>query len=126
MPVAPDLEGEVKEIRRRLQRLEDQQVASRGDYDDLFFGMQDVLEYVDEVIDAYGLNRPRRKASPPRSTMAARPGKKRKKSAWNVFVAQEMPKVLKKHPRFTPQRAMKEVSRRWRNSPKNPNRRKRR
>lgn len=51
---------------------------------------------------------------------------KRKKSAWNDFVAVEMPKVLKKHPRFTPQRAMKEVSRRWRNSPKNPNRRKRR
>lgn len=52
--------------------------------------------------------------------------KKRKKSAWNLFVADEMPKVLKKHPRFTPQRAMKEVSRRWRSSTKNPNRRKRR
>jgi len=51
--------------------------------------------------------------------------KKRSKSAWNLFVAAEMPKVLKKHPRFTPQRAMKEVSRRWRSSPKNPNRRKR-
>lgn len=53
------------------------------------------------------------------------PKRKRKKSAWNDFVAVEMPKVLKKHPRFTPQRAMKEVSRRWRSSPKNPNRRKR-
>ena len=53
------------------------------------------------------------------------PGKKRKASAWNSFVAVEMPKVLKAHPRFTPQRAMKEVSKRWRSSPKNPNRRRR-
>lgn len=51
---------------------------------------------------------------------------KRKASPWNDFVAAEMPKVLKKHPRFTPQRAMKEVSRRWKTSPKNPNRRKKR
>lgn len=116
----------MKEIRRRLQRLEDQQVASRGDYDDLFFGLQDVIEYVDEVIDAYGLNRPRRKPSPPMRSSTPKKAKKRKKSPWNLFVAAEMPKVLKKHPRFTPQRAMKEVSRRWRNSPKNPNRRKRR
>ena len=48
--------------------------------------------------------------------------KKRKASAWNTFVKTEMPKVLKAHPRFTPQRAMKEVSKRWRSSPKNPNR----
>lgn len=52
--------------------------------------------------------------------------KPRKPSAWNQFVSAEMPKVLKKHPRFTPQRAMKEVSKRWRSSPKNPNRRRRR
>lgn len=52
--------------------------------------------------------------------------KPRKASAWNQFVASEMPKVLKKHPRFTPQRAMKEVSKRWRSSPKNPNRRRKR
>jgi hypothetical protein len=52
--------------------------------------------------------------------------KKRSASPWNVFVAEQMPKVLKKHPRFTPQRAMKEVSRMWKTSTKNPNRRKRR
>jgi len=34
--------------------------------------------------------------------------------------------VMRKHPRFTPQRAMKEVSRRWKSSPKNPNRRRKR
>lgn len=47
--------------------------------------------------------------------------KKRKASAWNKFVADEMPRVLKQHPRFTPQRAMKEVSARWARSSKNPN-----
>jgi len=52
--------------------------------------------------------------------------KKRKASAWNVFVKTEMPRVMRKHPRFTPQRAMKEVSRRWKSSPKNPNRRRKR
>lgn len=56
----------------------------------------------------------------------SRSGGKRKPSAWNAFVSSEMPKVLKKHPRFTPQRAMKEVARRWRTSPKNPHRRKKR
>lgn len=52
--------------------------------------------------------------------------KTRKESAWNVFVRTEMPRVMRKHPRFTPQRAMKEVSRRWKTSPKNPNRRRKR
>ncbi len=57
-----------------------------------------------------------------RKTQTPRSRKKRKASAWNTFVKTEMPKVLKAHPRFTPQRAMKEVSKRWRSSPKNPNR----
>ena len=61
-----------------------------------------------------------------RPTRKATRSKKRSASPWNKFVADEMPKVLKKHPRFTPQRAMKEVSRMWKTSTKNPNRRKRR
>jgi len=61
-----------------------------------------------------------------RPTRKATGSKKRSASPWNKFVADEMPRVLKKHPRFTPQRAMKEVSRMWKTSTKNPNRRKRR
>ena len=61
----------------------------------------------------------------PRHTPPVR-RKKRKASAWNTFVKTEMPRVMRKHPRFTPQRAMKEVSRRWKSSPKNPNRRRKR
>lgn len=68
-----------------------------------------------------GIRTPGRRVS---STKTAK--KPRKTSAWNNFVSAEMPKVLKKHPRFTPQRAMKEVSKRWRSSPKNPNRRRKR
>jgi len=88
----------------------------------LYQGLDELVDFGEELLENT-VRRRQRMRSPVRK--AVKP-KKRKKSAWNVFVAAEMPKVLKKHPRFTPQRAMKEVSRRWRNSPKNPNRRKRR
>ena len=87
-------------------------------------GIKDVPAQTDmagDVMDALGFNFDASVANVQRRTK-----KTRKASAWNVFVRNEMPKVLKKHPRFTPQRAMKEVSRRWKSSPKNPNRRKRR
>lgn len=91
-------------------------------FDDLNDFAQGVLQDATLLRQAMraGLPMPGSAATSRRKTQ--KPRKKRKASAWNSFVKAEMPKVLKAHPRFTPQRAMKEVSKRWRSSPKNPNR----
>ena len=122
MPVAPDLEGEVKEIGRRLQDIEKQQIASRGDYDSLFFGVQDVIEYIDEVVEAYGLNRSRRQPSP-RVAGNRTPGgpvsrrmrtkKPRKPSAYQKWAKTERKKIVKQHPRFSFGRINQELGKRW-------------
>lgn len=116
----------VRTIAQSIQRDVDRALQRGRDFDDLFDALVNVN---DDLIDL--LNATDAWARSERSSRSAgKRGKgsrgfvgKRKPSAWNQFVASEMPKVLKAHPRFTPQRAMKEVSARWRRSPKNPNRR---
>lgn len=51
---------------------------------------------------------------------------KRKLNGWTRFVRQEMPKMRKKYPRSKPPQLMKKVAAKWRKSPKNPNRKRRR
>jgi len=112
-------------------------LESMGPNADVFVAGE-IQAVIDRLVELASLGRRSRSrllamdmdASPPgtpaRMKSEAKRRPKRKPSAWNQFVKAEMPKVLKKHPRFTPQRAMTEVSKRWRSSPKNPNRRRKR
>lgn len=112
----------MKEIGRRLRLIERQEVASGGDYDDLFFGVQDVIQYVEQVVDAYGLNRARRQPSR-RGAGNRMPGgpvsrtkrtkKPRKPSAYQKWAKTERKKIVKEHPRFSFGRINQELGKRW-------------
>jgi len=97
-----------------------------ADAEEGFFSIDDLRDLLDGLMQIQ-IARPtpknRLRDSGSRGKASRGSSRKRKASPWNVFVKTEMPKVLKAHPRFTPQRAMKEVAARWRRSSKNPNRR---